>query len=431
MRSTLITSVVAGCLVVLALIVPSLARADTVTDWNGYASNAIVVTGTQPPPAAVLSFAMVQGAVYDAVNAIDRGHQAYLPQPPARRSASKDAAAATAAYQVLVGLFPKQQPDLQPLYEASLAGVMDSPPGAKAGGIAAGTAAAATMLAARAGDGRNPMPPFMPPIGTTPGSWRPTFPAFALDPTPWVANVRPFVVPDVETLRTRPPNALTSRAYTRDFNEIKGVGSLNSTTRTQDETSAAIFWQDHAFALWNRTFRSLATSRRLSLVDNARLFAIENLAAADAAIGCWNNKYHWNTWRPITAIREASTDGNQATGEDPDWKPLFDPSTPVAAGQTPLVTPPFPEYPSGHNCAAGSILGSLRYFFHTDRITFSMSSNKNATTRSYRSFSEALRENINARVWAGIHFRTADRAGAVLGLKVARYLHNHDLQRRF
>src|SRR4051794_41525133 len=140
MRTTLLTSA-AGCLAAIALLAPAVARADTVTDWNGYASNAIVVTAGQPPPAAVLSFAMVQGAVYDAVNAIDRGHRAYLPQPPARRSASKDAAAATAAYLVLVGLFPTQQDTLRPLYDASLAGVADTPAGAKAGGIAAGTAA--------------------------------------------------------------------------------------------------------------------------------------------------------------------------------------------------------------------------------------------------------------------------------------------------
>src|SRR4051794_41479161 len=139
MRTTLITSAVA--LTAIALFAPTVARADTVTDWNGYASNAIVVTGGQPPPSAVLSFAMVQGAVYDAVNAIDRGHRSYLPQPPASRAASKDAAAATAAYLVLVGLFPTQQDTLRPLYDASLAGVADTPAGAKAGGIAAGTAA--------------------------------------------------------------------------------------------------------------------------------------------------------------------------------------------------------------------------------------------------------------------------------------------------
>ena len=427
MRTTLTTSA-AGCLAAIALLAPTVARADTVTDWNGYASNAIVATAGQPPPSAVLSFAMVQGAVYDAVNAIDRGHRAYLPQPPAPRSASTDAAAATAAYQVLLGLFPAQQATLTPLYETSLAGVTDSPPGAKADGVAAGAAAAATMLAARKDDGR--FGPFTPVYGTTPGTYRPTPPFFGLDPAPWVGNVRPFVVPDVSMLRTRPPYPLTSRAYARELNEIKDVGSLHSTTRTPDQTSSAIFWQDHAFALWNRTFRTLAASRHLDIADSARLFATENLAAADAAIGCWDNKYHWNTWRPIMAIREAASDGNRNTEADPGWTPLFDPSTPVAAPPA-LVTPPFPEYPSGHNCAAGAILTSLRFFFHTDRVAFSATSNKNATTRSWSSLSEALRENINARVWAGIHFRQADLAGAALGRKVARYLHNHDLQPRF
>ena len=165
MRTTLITSAVGSDGLCTAR--ARVARADTVTDWNGYASNAIVVTGGQPPPSAVLSFAMVQGAVYDAVNAIDRGHRAYLPQPWAPRSASKDAAAATAAYQVLAGLFPAQQPALQSLYETSLAGVSDIPPGAKADGIAAGAAAAGTMLAARKDDGR--FGPFTPVYGTTPG----------------------------------------------------------------------------------------------------------------------------------------------------------------------------------------------------------------------------------------------------------------------
>jgi PAP2 superfamily len=415
--------VLAGVAALCWMVAP--ARADTVTDWNGYASTAIVANAGQPPPAAVLSFAMVQGAVYDAVNAIDRGHRPYLTEPPAGPSDSKDAAAATAAFRVLLALFPTQQSTLQPLYDTSLAAVADAPPGAKAAGVAIGEAAAAAMLAARANDGR--FAPFTPVIGTTPGVWRPTPPLFASDPAPWVGNVRPFLVPDVEMLRTDAPNALTSRAYARDLNEVKKIGSLNSTTRTPDETDAAIFWQDHAFGLWNRVFRTLAASRHLDIVDSARLFASENLAAADAAIGCWNNKYHWNTWRPITAIREAASDGNRATKADPTWTPLFDPSTPVATPPA-LVTPPFPEYPSGHNCAGGSIVGTLQYFFGTDRIAFSASSNKSGTTRTFHRFSDALQENINARVWAGIHFRTADIQGARLGEKVARYLHKHYLQ---
>jgi hypothetical protein len=400
---------------------PASARADTVTDWNDYASTAIVATASQPPPAAVLSFAMVQGAVYDAVEGISRDHRTYLAEPPgARRSDSKDAAAATAAFRVLVGLFPVQTATLQARYDASLATVPDGP--AKPRGVADGESAAATMLAARANDGR--FGPFTAPVGTAPGQYRPTPPLFAPDPAPWVGNVRPFLVPDVALLRTAPPNPLTSRAYARDFNEIKAVGALHSTVRTPDQTDAAIFWQDHAFALWNRIFRTLAAS--LSLDDDARLFAMTNLAAADAAIGCWNNKYRWNAWRPITAIREADADGNPLTVADPVWTPLFDPATPVASPPA-LVTPPFPEYPSGHNCAAGAIVRTLQYFFGTDRVGFTVKSNKSGTTRTFPRLSDALIENINARVWAGIHFRTADLAGARLGQKVANYL-QHQLE---
>jgi hypothetical protein len=414
-----------GAAALSTALTPALARADTVTDWNDIASTAIVVTGQQPPPVAVLSFAMVQGAVYDAVNAIDRRHRAYLVKPPARPTDSKDAAAATAAFRVLAALFPAQQATLQARFDASLAAIADAPRGAKAAGMQIGDEAAAAMLAARAGDGR--FAPFTPATGTAPGFYQPTAPLFTQDPAPWVGNVRPFLVPSVEMLRTAPPNALTSRAYARDLNEIKRVGSLTSTTRTADQTDAAIFWQDHAFALWNRALRTIATDRGLPIADSARLFAMENLAAADAAIGCWNNKYHWNTWRPITAIREADKDGNPATVADPTWTPLFDPATPVAAPPA-LVTPPFPEYPSGHNCAAGSILGTLRDFFGTDRVRLTIHSNKSGTTRSWDRLSDVLRENINARVWAGIHFRTADVRGARLGRKVAGYLHRHYLQ---
>ena len=402
-----------------------LARADTVTDWNDTASTTIVAVAGQPPPVAVLSFAMVQGAVYDAVNAIDGGHRAYLVEPAARRTDSEGAAAATAAYRVLLALFPAQQPALDSRYQASLAAMPDAPAGAKAAGIAVGEQAAAAMIAARADDGR--FAPFTPAMGTGPGAWRPTPPLFATDPAPWVANVRPFLVPNVEMLRTRAPTALTSRAYTRDFNEIKSVGSLTSATRTADQTDAAIFWQDHAFALWNRAFRALAADHGLSIAESARLFAMTNLAAADAAIGCWNNKYRWNFWRPITAIREADTDGNPATTADPKWTPLFDPATPVASPPA-LVTPPFPEYPSGHNCAGGAIVGTLQDFFRTDRIRFTVHSNKSGTTRSFARLSDARRESINARVWAGIHFRTSDVQGARLGSRVADYLRRHDLQ---
>jgi hypothetical protein len=428
-KIVILPSLIALALVALAS--PTVVRADAVTDWNLIASTTIVVNGGQPPPVSALSFAMVQGAVYDAVNAIDRGYQPYLVQPNANPTDSKEAAAATAAFRVLVGfpdlpgLFPAQQPTLQPQYDAYIANLPDNPPGSRANGVAIGETTARAMLNARMNDGRvGPPPTLYPPA---PGIWRPTPPNFANDPAPWVGNVRPFLVPSAEMLRTDGPNALTSAAYTEDFNEIKEVGSLYSIPRTPDQTDAATFWQDHAHALFNRIFRTLAASQNLGIADSARLFAMENLAAADAAIGCWNDKYYWQFWRPITAIREADTDGNPDTVADPTWLPLFDPATPVCHLPA-LFTPPFPDHPSGHACATGAFVHTLQNFFGTDKIGFSAFSNKSCTTRSFDRFSDALSEVIDARVWAGIHFRTADVQGAVLGKKVAHYLEKHYFQ---
>jgi hypothetical protein len=425
---------------------------NTAIDWNEIASTAIMAAppqgAGQPPHAAPLSLAMVQGAVYDAVNAIDGGHQPYLVAPPADPGASKEAAAATAAFRVLVGfpelcnpdpsvpcelrgLFPGQLSTLQPLYDASLASVPDGPK--KDGGIAAGEAAAQAMLTARANDGR--FGPFKFAEGFDPGEWRLAPPQgaaaiVARDPAPWVGFVKPFLVPNVEMLRTDGPNALTSAAYADDFNKVKKLGSLTSTKRTADQTAAAIFWQDSGPAIWNRVYRSLATSRGLDIADSARLFAMTNLAAADGSIGCWNDKAYWSFWRPITAIREAASDGNPATEADPNWLPLFDPSVPVSA--PPLVTPGFPDHPAGHTCISGATVHALRAFFGTDKVSFTATSNKCSPApcpmRSFDRFSDALKEIIGARVWGGIHFRTADVQGAVLGKKVARYLRRHYFQ---
>ncbi len=406
------------------------ARAQTAgnvaTDWNAIASTAIMSTAGQPPHAAPLSLAMVQGAVYDAVNAIDGGHEPYLVAPAAAPSYSKEAAAATAAFRVLVGLFPAQQPALQALYNTSLAGVPDGP--AKAGGIDVGEQAAAAMLAARMNDGRGG--PFSFVFGTLPGEWRPAPPSFGLDPAPWVGNVRPFLVPNVEMLRSEGPNALTSNAYAKDFNEVKKVGSLTSSKRTPDQTAAAIFWNDSGPAIWNRVYRALATSRGLDIAESARLYAMTNLASADGSIGCWNDKYYWSFWRPITAIREAATDGNPKTVADPAWLPVFNPTVPVSG--PPLVTPGFPDHPAGHTCISGATVYALKAFFGTDKIAFTALSNKCSPApcppRSFDRFTYALREIIGARVWSGIHFRTADTQGAVLGKKVARHLRQNYFQ---
>src|SRR5213594_3253973 len=218
-------------LALVALESPKVTRADAVTDWNLIASNAIVVTAGQPPPVSALSFAMVHGAVYDAVNAIDRGHQPYLVQPPSNPTDSKEAAAATSAFRVLVGVFPDQLGTLQPLYDAYIAALPYNPPGSKAAGIAIGEATANAMLTARMNDGRFGPTPTPYPSPAPPGIWRPTPPNFLSDPAAWVGNVLPFIVPSAEMLRTDGPNDLTSVEYAEDFNEVKELGSLTSITR--------------------------------------------------------------------------------------------------------------------------------------------------------------------------------------------------------
>jgi hypothetical protein len=302
-------------------------------------------------------------------------------------------------------------------------GLPDQPAGAKAGGVAAGEAAAAAMIAARTNDGRGGGPGTL--VGATPGVWRPTIPFFAQDPAPWVGEVRPFLLPDAEMVRTDGPNALTSAAYAEDFNEVKRLGSINSTARTADQTEAAIWWQGNG-AFWNGVTRGISGERGLDVVQNARLFAMEDLAAADGFIGCYKDKYYWKFWRPVTAIRLADTDDNPATEADPSWTPLFDPAT--TQGGPPLSTPPFPDHPSAHSCASSAIVHSMQDFFDTDKVSFSAFSIRTRTTRSFERLSDALKEVIDARVWGGIHFRTADVQGAVLGKKVAHWERKHYFQ---
>jgi hypothetical protein len=415
-RVALATAVIAACAL------PTAARGDAVTDWNS-AANAAIFSTNPTAHAAVLSTAMVQGAVYDAVNAIAGGYQPYLPTPAADPTYSQDAAAATAAFRVVASLVPSQLGTLQTQYQKSLAPIADGP--AKAGGIAVGEAAAAAMLAARANDGRNG--PFTFVIGTTPGAWRPSPPLFLLDPTPWVGNVKPFLVPNAAMLRTNGPNRLTSRAYARDLNEVESLGSLTSTTRTPDQTMAAIFWQSQPGGLYGGVMRSLSARYGLSTAENARLFAMASLAAADGAIGCWNDKYYWNFWRPIDAIHGADADGNRRTRADPAWKALFDPSTPTTPA---LTTPGFPDHPSGHGCVSSATLNAMRDFFGTDRIAFDIVSSRfPGQPRHFERFSQALQEVLDARMWGGIHFRTADEQGAALGRKVARWEEKHYFQR--
>jgi hypothetical protein len=414
-----------AAVVLTALVAPAVARGDAVTQWNINASAAIFSAGPTAH-ASTLSFAMVQGAVYDAVNAIDGGYQPYLVKPAAESWYSKDAAVAVAAYRVLVAVVPSNAATATALanlavqYNNALAAIPAGP--AKDGGIAVGEQAATTMLDRRANDGRNPTTAFPFVFGTTPGVWRLSPLNTAPDPTPWVGNVTTFIVPNAEMLRSDGPNALTSNAYAKDFNEVKSIGAFASTTRTDDQTKAAIFWQAQPLFLYGGLMRSLSSRFGLTTAENARLFAMVSLAGADGAIGCWNDKYYWNFWRPIDAIRLAATDGNPKTEADPSWWPLFDPRTVTTP---PLQTPNFPDHPSGHSCVSSAILNTLEEFFGSGKIGFDLVStrfpNTPASTRHYDKFSDALTEVINARVWGGIHFRTADEQGAVIGKKVAKW----------
>jgi PAP2 superfamily len=416
---------------VAALAVPAVAQADVLNDWNVIAQNHAV---TLRPTAhgQTRGIAMVQGAVYDAVNAIDRGHQPYLLNVNGVRAqpwASADAAIATAAHHVLVALVaPAQVAGLDAAYQATLAGIPDGM--VKPEGIRVGAAAAAAMLEARATDGFLAPFDFNLVIGPDAGEWRPLTPT-TLDPDAWVGNLKPFLIDSPSQFRSKGPNALTSKKYEKDFDEVKSLGALNSTTRTADQTTAAIFWQFAPAVLWNRVTREVSANRELDVVDEARLLAMVNLAAADGAISCWNDKWFWHFWRPRAAIQEAANDGNPDTVGDPSWEPLFHPSTQTTP---PLATPPFPDHPSGHGCVSGSVLITLREFFGTDKITFDVHSGRFPVgdpreTRHFDRFSDALQEIIDARVWGGIHFRTADVQGAVIGKKVARYVRKHHFNR--
>ena len=409
---------------VVVLAAPAVARADVIGDWNATAqAEAVLIRPTAHGQAR--GMAMVQGAVYDAVNAITRTHQPYLVDVEdvgAQPFASQDAAVATAAHHVLVKIVaPERVAALDALYATTLQGIADG--ASEQGGVAAGEAAATAMLDARVGDGY--LAAFDPGIGSDPGDWRPIgWPATpAYDPDAWVGNMKPFVIESPSQFRSKGPNALTSANYAKDYAEVKELGALNSTTRTADQTTAAIFWQFPPAALYNRLARDLAAPNRygLNTAKQARLYAMVNLAMADGAISCWNDKYQWDFWRPRAAIREGETDGNPATVGDPAWESLFHPSK--GAG---LATPPFPDHPSGHGCVSGAVFRSLREFFGTDRIAFDIHSGRfPGQPRHFERFSLALKEVVDCRVHGGIHFRTADVQGAVMGKKVGFWLQKH------
>jgi hypothetical protein len=414
---------VVGALVTLAL--PTVAQANEVTKWNELAVTTVLAQPaiTSSPPAAAVFMAMVQGSVYGAVNAVDRHGRPYLVDRSFPK-ASVDAAAATAAFRVLNALFPSTA--LQTAYNASLAAVPDGD--AKDEGIDVGTMAAEAMLA----EGHDARVVIGCTFGSgLPGVWQPVAgPTGAplCDPTPWVANAKPFLVESALQFRTPGPYALTSAGYAADVNEVEAIGSLTSSTRSAFQTHTAFFWQSNPASNYNAVARRFVDQFSLDNSDSARLFALLDLSAADAIITTWSDKYARNFWRPWSAIRHADQDDNPATTADPSWTPLFDPSVPAAiSGAGPaLTTPPYPDHPSGATTYASASMNAFASFFGTDEMTFYVTSSRfPGEQRLFQRFSDLTNEVLEARIWAGIHFRNPDVQAKNLGAEVARYIYTH------
>jgi membrane-associated phospholipid phosphatase len=359
--------------------------------------------------------AIVHAAVYDAVNDIDRSYTPFFADIQAPRGASIVAAAAQAAHDTMAALFPAHQATFDATLTADLAGI---PPGQAHLGIAVGHAVARQILAWRSTDGSATQVSYVP--GTAPGDWQPTPPAFAPATAPQWGHVTPFCIPSDSAFRAPPPPALTSAAYTAAFNEVKSLGAANSTTRTAEQSAIARFWYGAAGTFtangyWNQVAQEVAQQRGDSLVQNARLFALLNLAQADATFAVWDTKYTYNFWRPVTAIRAADTDGNPDTAADPAWTSF-------------LITPAHPSYNSAHTGYSAAAAAVLAACFGTDAIPFSLSSDSlPGATRSYTGFSAAAQECADSRVYAGIHWRFDVTTALTLGNEVGDYVTAHFL----
>jgi hypothetical protein len=414
-----------------------------VIDWNKHAFDALGNAPTAATPGAGLTtpvlavhLPIVQGAVYDAVNAIDGGHEPYLDGlPSAPASASQAAAAATAAHDTLLAVL-NQTPLTATFTTAVRASIIARLDGlyccgsssaitqataadgaaAVASGVAIGQAAATSMLLERTNDGR--WGPFRFTCGNAPGQWRPvsdtvcTNPSGPSDPFAWVAKVDPFVVESNSQFLSKGPRALTSGAYAKEYDEVKSLGAVGS-ARTPEQQALVDFFQPNPVELYTRAFRGVAAAEGLDVADQALLFAKLAFAGGDTFITCWEDKAHWSFWRPQTAIRLGADDGNPKTLGDASWTSA-------------IANPPYPDHSSGYNCATGALMEVAERFFGHGRTTFTLV-HPNGSTRTYRHYRDVTNDTIDARIYQGIHFRSADEQGVEIGRDVARWVDKHAL----
>ena len=382
---------------------------NVVVQWNAIASNTIVTNGKASPAASSVWFAYVHLAAFDAVNSVDHHFEPYLFTTTAPKGTNQDAAAVAAAHRVLVNYFPAQQASLDAQFASSIAAIPDSPANVSAG-VSVGEASAQALIAARANDGLLAKVTYTPPTG--PGYWQPTPPAFAPAATPWLGQMVPFTMTSAaQFFPDEGPPALDSQQWIDDYNLTKTLGALNSTVRTPSQTEIGLFWTDHTGAQYARAFRNLINQKTLSTSDSARLMAMLWAGYADAAMGCWNAKFFFSFWRPVTAIPAGG--GNSALVADPTWLPL-------------AATPAHPEYPAAHGCVTGAVGTVLAGYFGTSKVTFSVDSLVTNTTHTFTSTDQLVSEVESARIYAGFHYHHSVVQGKVLGRKVA-----HQLMRRY
>lgn len=392
-------------IVIALLIAASLSAQNVVVQWNAIASTTIVTNAKESSVASGAWFAYVHLAVFDAVNAIDHRFQPYLytTNPPA--GANKDAAAVAAAYSVLVNYFPSQQTTLDADFDASIAAISDTPANISAG-ITVGEASAQALITARANDGLLANVPYTPPVG--PGFWLPTPPAFGPPLTPWLGQMVPFTMSSAaQFFPDEGPDALDSQQWIDDYNQVMTLGAFNSTVRTPQQTEIGLFWTEHTGQQYARAFRNLATQEGLTTSDTARLMAMLWAGYADAGIGCWNAKFTFSFWRPVTAIQAGG--GNPALVADPSWLPLAN-------------TPSHPEYPAAHGCLTGAVSTILAGYFGTPNLTFSVDSKVTGNTHMFTSTNDLMHEVEAARIYAGFHYHHSVIQGRVLGFKVGHQL---------
>jgi PAP2 superfamily len=391
--------------------------ANPVVQWNRNLLALVRTPGAQPSNLhPTRSFAILHAAIYDAVNTIDQTHQAYLvPVSGTPSSASPEAAAAAAAYEVLIALYPKFQTTLLGELEQSLALIPDGDN--KNDGMRIGVAVADQILAVRSNDGASTQPgPVTVTSGNVPGGYESTPPNFPKAQFTLWSQVTPFALRQASQFRPGPPPGLTSQTYTEDFNEIQSLGRARSTTATVDQALTGRFWNGPIQNYWNEIAQAATLANNLTVAQSARLFALLNLTLADGVIAFYDAKYTYNFWRPVTAIRAADIDGNPGTVVDPNWLP--------EVGNTAAD----PSYPGAHaviSAAAASVLSSVS---GNDPFRFNVSSEVLAgVQRSFPTFSAAADEATFSRLFAGAHFRTDLATGQQLGANVAMWVVNNFL----